>query len=379
MRNPRCQHISELDGLRGVAILLVMVFHFSGDIEGRSTVGNALLDLCGMGWIGVDLFFVLSGYLITGILLDTKGSEHYYLNFFARRTLRIFPLYYGVLFVVFVALPHSGVPALIRAVEQLERGEAWFWLYGTNVLIAWKGVGATIAGCVMLMHFWSLAVEEHFYLVWPGVVRRSDPQKMIYVGIILLVSCAAARAVMCYGADRPVISYCLTPFRIDSLAMGGILAAYVRWRRPEHNTLRRVAVYTIAAAAPVLVTLFFWRGGLRPHDPPVEIIGYPLLGAIFCAMIVLASDEKPHSLLGKMLGSRIVVSLGTYSYGLYVFHVLVWRPLNNWISVEKLAGVVGFVAAGFLHVVLLCAASYVLAYVSWHCYEKHALGLKRFF
>jgi len=381
MCEPQPRHVPELDGLRGIAILLVMIFHFSGDITANSVVGRALLKLCGVGWVGVDLFFVLSGYLITGILLEAKGAPRFFRNFYARRTIRIFPLYYGVLLIIFIVLPWFGlfVPK-IPQLRELADAQAWFWLYGTNVLVALKGISATASGTVILTHFWTLAVEEHFYLVWPAVVRWIESRKMIQIGFILVVVCAVARAVMSYGAEQPVISYCLTPFRVDSLAMGAMLAAFIRSVRPTSIDIRRLAARTIAATTPVLLALFFWRRGLHPHDPLVQVIGYPLLGAIFSSLIMLASVAKRHSLLAIVLRLQMLTSLGKYSYGLYVFHVLLWQPLNRWLPAKQLAQQLGSAAGGaLLHIALLSAASFVIAYISWHCYEKHFLRLKRFF
>ena len=137
-RGRSAKHLPELDGIRGVAILLVLMFHFLGVITPamarQSGVLLAMRRVGGMGWCGVDLFFVLSGFLITGILLDTKSTGRFFRNFYARRTLRIFPLYYAVLVAVFVVGP-LVVPAA-PGDHRLIADQAWFWLYGTNVYCA---------------------------------------------------------------------------------------------------------------------------------------------------------------------------------------------------------------------------------------------------
>src|SRR5438270_269209 len=130
-------HLPALDGLRGVAILMVLFFQLT-QIDTANPLDRAVRNVLRNGWMGVDLFFVLSGFLITGILLDAKGSAHYFRNFYARRTLRIFPLYYGVLFVVFV-LPALGAPWGCTWISDSAPYQAWLWLYGTNILQAQEG------------------------------------------------------------------------------------------------------------------------------------------------------------------------------------------------------------------------------------------------
>ena len=156
-------HVPALDGLRGAAILLVLLHHLiNGDLPVHSLVGRTAFAIPRCGWAGVDLFFVLSGFLITGILLDQRGLPGYFRVFYARRALRIFPLYYGVLIIVFAILPH------IRAFPQdglrwLRPEQIWFWTYTSNIRSAATGTIFN-APYLMLNHFWSLAIEEQFYL-----------------------------------------------------------------------------------------------------------------------------------------------------------------------------------------------------------------------
>ena len=152
-------HLPALDGLRGLAILLVLLRHFTEGAELRSKSGRWLAAALDAGWIGVDLFFVLSGFLITGILLEARRSQHYFRNFYVRRTLRIFPLYYGVLAVIFGIAPWLGW--LVPEVGPEEHSQAWLWAYGTNIIMSWTGSPLLKHGWLNLNHFWSLAVEEH--------------------------------------------------------------------------------------------------------------------------------------------------------------------------------------------------------------------------
>ena len=157
------QYIPALDGLRGTAILLVVMHHLAQSVEYEFGFRNPVQRAAVFGWTGVELFFALSGYLATGGLYDRKGSEYYLRNFHARRALRLFPLYYGAL--LFALLLRAVWPqAGIYGTEN----PAWLWVYLTNFVIAWKGAGAF----GFLDHFWWLAVEQHFYLLWPLIRDR---------------------------------------------------------------------------------------------------------------------------------------------------------------------------------------------------------------
>lgn len=157
--NPK-QHISALDSIRGVAVLLVILFHCYPTYITK------------LGWLGVDLFFVLSGFLITGLLLDAKGKNNYYRNFIVRRTLRIFPLYYFALLLCLVIVPIVFKSLLPPDYGYYTANQLWFWTYTQNWLFSKTGFPENLT----LVHFWSLAVEEQFYLFWPLFVRIFFPE-----------------------------------------------------------------------------------------------------------------------------------------------------------------------------------------------------------
>ena len=163
------QHLPVLDGLRTLAILLVMLFHF---FQARplpaAPVIRELTKLTALGQTGVDLFFVLSGFLITGILLDARGKQNALKVFYFRRVLRIFPLYYAYLIVAFLVLP-----AFHAASHVTYSNQWWFWFYCQNIQATFAASFPTTGPG----HFWSLAVEEHFYLIWPFIVLRLSPAR----------------------------------------------------------------------------------------------------------------------------------------------------------------------------------------------------------
>jgi peptidoglycan/LPS O-acetylase OafA/YrhL len=260
---------AELDGLRGVAILLVMANNFydgpaSGGLE------YALHHLAKSGWIGVDLFFVLSGFLITGILCDTRGSPNYFRNFYARRVLRIFPLYYGFLLVWTVLLARA--PGFASAERYgWQANQWWYWLYLANIHLGLAS-GPTPGEPTV---FWSLAVEEQWYLLWPLAVAILARARLASVCLGLMATAALLR-VAWHAAAPPIGSpdslYFLTPARMDALATGALLAVLAR-DPPRWQRLARRAGPLAAGLTTLLLTWLVWTRGLRKEDPLMQMAG----------------------------------------------------------------------------------------------------------
>ena len=369
-------HIPALDGVRGLAILLVLMAHFGElfyDGLGVSVSGRPadalLLAAARLGWTGVDLFFVLSGFLITGLLYDAKGSGRYFVNFYGRRTARIFPLYYGVLVAVFVVGPWLGVGRGIN--RALGADQAWFWLYGVNVLAALKG------HTFPLVHFWSLAVEEHFYLVWPMVVRVMERGALMTTCVVVGLGALGLRVWM-QPRFNSVAIYVLTPCRIDSLAAGALLALAVRGPRGV-GAVRPFAPAAVMAGVLALAAGRIWQAGL--HTPWVQTIGFSLFALVFWGLIALVISGPPGSVATRVFSAGWLRSLGKYSYGIYVYHVFVMSTLARKLPPAGLTAAVGSSAAACL-VFLLAGVmlSFAVAFVSWWIYERPFLSLKeRFF
>lgn len=370
------ERIPQLDAVRGLAILLVLLFHFSRYGHGLPPATN-LIDrmfevLTRAGWVGVDLFFVLSGFLITGILYDSKRSVHYFRNFYARRVLRIFPLYYGTLVVFLLVLPRLVLSS--EAIGAHQGDAVWYWTYLSNVRIAkdgWQGFDS-------LGHFWSLAVEEQFYVVWPVVILFFSRSNLIRICSWCIGGALLARVALNL-AGYQTAAYVLTPARIDTLALGALLALTARG--PAGLThIARWAQPVAGLLALLLCAMALWRRGLEPHDPVISTVGHTLLACLFALVLVCALTSPRRQFLGRLFSSSLLRFLGQYSYALYVFHhpILFLRP--GLLPLDWVPTVFGsLLLKKLVFISSATGVSIVLALISWHLYEKQFFKLKRFF
>ncbi len=367
---PQAGHIPALDGVRGLAILFVLTFHFTMGMSGSGLAARLLARASSVGWCGVDLFFVLSGFLITGILVDARRARHRFLNFYARRALRIFPLYYGTLAACFAALP--ALTRWVGGFEGIEEAGIWLGLYGTNVLAAIRG------RWFPLSHLWSLAVEEHYYMFWPAVVFCCGRRPAMRVCMVMVLVAFGVRAWL-VSQGLVLAAYSLTICRMDALAIGSFLALAARGPGGIGALVppaRKVGLAGLVA----LGLLAGWRFGLELYDPAVQVVGYLLLDVVFGSLLVLAVASPPSGLLSLALGARPLRWLGRYSYGLYVFNSIFILAAEGTALLPRLASWCGSATlGGLLYVVAASACTLGSAWLSWNLFERHFLKLKRFF
>jgi peptidoglycan/LPS O-acetylase OafA/YrhL len=362
-------HIPALDGLRGLAVLGVMLFHFlpyshpSG--QANPLVKYGLLAVH-VGQTGVDLFFVLSGFLITGILLDTKGRPRYFSNFYMRRTLRIFPLYYGVL-IFWLALPTLIRAGSWSAAADELRLQVWLWCYATNF-------AAMLHIPVPAEHFWSLAVEEHFYLVWPLVVYLTSRRGLRYVCLGLIVGalgCRAAFGLLGLSTFHP------TPCRMDVLGCGGLLALAAT-RPGGLRAVAPLARWGLLACLAGTVPLYVATSG--SHALAVGVFKHTLAAGLYSCLLVVVVCADRRGAVGRAFNGGFLRTFGKYSYGLYVFHALLLPLFDRWLPLGPMTERSGsFVLAALARAAGATAVSFAVAWLSWHLYEKQFLKLKRFF
>jgi peptidoglycan/LPS O-acetylase OafA/YrhL len=370
-------HLPVLDGLRGLAVTMVLLFHFVGQMLPTNWVEHAIVAVTKYGALGVELFFILSGFLITGILYDSRNDPHYFRNFYMRRVLRIFPLYYGVLALVFVVAP---LIPLLRGptLDYLVDRQAWAWLYGVNIYLA----GHDEWSFSYLNHFWSLCVEEHFYLFWPLLVflLAHRPRTLIAVSLATSLCAVLARLTVLLMGLSWWSTVVLTPFKLDGLALGAFLA--VTARQPGGLEWLRAAVpRVVTLVGALLAATFVWT--LLVSRRELELVGslrialFEILMACLLVSLLMAPKQSATS---SFFRSRSAVFLGTYSYGLYVYHHFISYYLTTNRTELELARWLGsHGAAVALQATLGALVSLALAYTSYELFEKRFLRLKRLF
>jgi peptidoglycan/LPS O-acetylase OafA/YrhL len=371
----RLSNIRALDGIRGLAIILVMLHHFEGRIPPSSIAIDSLMVVLRYGWVGVDLFFALSGFLITGILLDTRRATNYFSAFYARRILRIFPLYYSVLTFILVAA------ALIHPrphIVPLVADQKLYFLYLTNWLVLWNGKwGPNILG-----HFWSLAVEEQFYLIWPLLVWLLALRRLANVAVTASVVALLVRIywVVHAGPGQAVVAATVT--RMDSLLCGALGAILIR--EPQAVVLVRkwfswtafASILAFVAGAALSRIIHGPGGGLLF----VETLGFSFLAVGFSALIVYAAaNDGAQSVLQRFLRSGVLTDFGKYSYGIYVYHVPVLALCDYLIYERVFKSFISNLWFGALYLAVLFAISFFIAKVSYECFERRFLALKSHF
>jgi len=359
------RRIPELDGLRGLAILMVLASHYFGaSIFAPDRSGLAYLQaLLEKGALGVDLFFVLSGFLIGGILLDNRGCNNYFKAFYARRMFRIFPLYYAVLaaFVLATAvLPRARFGSLFDNPLPM-----WpYFLYVQNI----ARVGIIPTGTRWLGPTWSLAIEEQFYLVLPALVWAVKPKRLGFVLASLAFGGPILRAL-----EYPFLHahgvWIFTVGRIDALMLGALLAYLLRKQEWQDKAVeaRRVLYGFLAIFVAGLAVL-----QVLPQFANA-CIGYSWNALGFGTLLVLVVTH-PGGMLGRLFRARGLGRIGMISYAIYLLH----QPIIGLLfgitkQSEPRLNSIGSLA---LTVVAL-GMTYLMASISWVCFERPLLKIGR--
>ncbi len=360
------RHLPALDGLRGAAVLLVLFFHVAGGARSANPVLRAIGLINKAGWIGVTLFFVLSGFLITGILWESYGDPHWARNFYMRRVLRIFPLYYGSLLLVLLAAGLVGrfLPALHG-----------IWipaLFLQNIPHA-RNISENLPSPLPLYHFWSLAVEEQFYLVWPFLLMLQKTRRQALMLCLVVIGCSLAFRVYLalFTGSLQIFDESLFS-RAAELALGGALA--ILYRSNQWSRIVRFAPATFWVAFLIFVLANLQEVLHGSSETGRQLIQIPFISLAFAALLVLAVSP---GIVQRALSVGWLRWIGTISYGTYIFHVL-FLPLFS-----AVAGFLTHASTGSLYLVMrmaiAIAGSVLLAWLSFHFYERPFLGLKRLF
>ena len=339
------RRIPQLDAVRGLAILVVMAHNAS-----LKYPYFHLQQIFRNGWMGVDLFFVLSGFLITGILVDTKDSEGYFKKFYVRRCLRIWPLYYSLLFFMFVVVRFLN-PSQFHTV--LAQSSPW-WAYLLYLQNFVGPISTNAAGPLGVT--WSLAIEEQFYLIWPLVVRFCSPTWLRRVAIAEICISPALRY---YLSLHHVDLYTNVFSRMDGLMAGALLALLVRSENFVPLKLVAPAWLTLVIAAPLAFAAAAYNAGSVVYS----------LTALASASFVYVSLFSEQKWLQSLMTNRFLIYTGTISYGLYLLHKIPSGIVET-LRLDR---------NPFLPLPIIFVASYAIAALSWNLLEKPFLRLKRFF
>ena len=329
--------IAALDGLRTMAISIVLLGHFwsfpSGDV-----VLNRLFD---PGWMGVDLFFVLSGFLITSILLRTRQDANYFRNFYARRVLRIFPAYYLLLLIVLVVVP------IFRPLKIGVSKDSWmYWLFLGNFALAhgWQMLRIDIT--------WTLAIEEQFYIIWSVVVRYISSISPLC--IIICVIAPIARFVLWEAGVSWLWLHMMTPLRADAFAWGALVAL-----RPYRYKVLSVLI------VPLVLLCAANRYGQATMF--VSTVGYSLNAACAAGLISLALCGGRFA---RVLAFRPVAYVGKISYGIYLYHPICFLVVTYLVHIPR------DTMGGLMRILIVAPTSIAIAAASYHLFEQPILGLK---
>lgn len=361
----RTTYLPALDGLRAVAIGLVLWHHGPVILQApwpmlQTWPGR----LSATGWMGVDLFFVLSGFLITGILLrtrdtrETQGALAGLGRFWLRRALRIFPLAYLYLGLLYAAAKGLGFPPLLTRYEHF----ASWALYLGNLEVVRRG---WTDGALAIL--WSLAIEEQFYLVWPFVVCAPGlgPRRLLALLLAICVLSPVVRYFTYAWLGYPAV-YVATFCRLDALGLGAALAVAFADARLRGPLLRLCRALVVPALVVLAATLAYPFGMLYPgrYPPWFPVWGYSWIALAFAVLVGACLDPGP--IARCLLGNRAVRYVGKISYGLYLWHYLVGEVVQRLDPRSPFPARLG----------LWLGATLLVATVSWFAFERPLLRLK---
>lgn len=369
------KHNPALDGLRGIAILLVMWFHTSCYASGQCFSFQPIDDpltgwehnyyiLSLLGQTGVDLFFVISGFLITAILLDTKENPGRLKNFYIRRSLRIFPLYFFVLF------SYLFIYSWLGSSEIELKNVLTHVFYVQNWSLNFPGADFALLG-----HTWSLAVEEQFYLIWPvllyALLRLEKKEMIITCCSLIAVSWLSRFYLADIGHEK--LAYTSTLSRMDALILGGLVSILRSYNPDILNKNKKILLYTAVTMTGLVIAMIgYYAGQAHVFHHNLIKIGLTAFSILYTALLALTVINSKKSQLIKILSSHKLQKIGQISYGLYLYHVIVMLLLINYFGPE----IDSFFIRQLILLIPGSIISLILAYLSFKYFEKPILKLK---
>jgi peptidoglycan/LPS O-acetylase OafA/YrhL len=352
-------YIPQLDGIRGLAILLVVSFHYFGTFS-----------LFSFGWSGVDLFFVLSGYLITSRLVAMEERDNHFLQFYKNRALRIMPIYYATFFAFFIGYHLLVSRQNLPGFSFYDKNWAGFVFFFQNwSFIEWGDLKEN-----HLQHFWSLAIEEQFYLVWPFILYKFRKNEYFFKAIaIIIISIIITRVwlFMKYSdyMDYPHFYY-NTFCRMDAFLLGGVL-----FLLQQKDRAKQLVNYFYAGTI-ILIAGIIYSGHATISNPFISTIGYTLIALMYAGLIYSAITHSSQ-FVTKIFNFRWLKFIGKISYGLYIFHWIILRFLEPKLSIwtsEYLK--ISTESSHWWSLSGCLLISFILSVVSFFYFESYFLRMK---
>ncbi len=362
-----------LDGMRGFALIIVFLTHLSSGL-GQGGIGHVIKRVRDMGWVSVDLWFVLSGFLITGILYDTRGDSHFLERFFARRAIRILPVFYLVVALVLILTPIVHYHLRWVQLTYLVYIGNFFEVGDPSVSVIRSAVSPLFN--VSFGHFWSLCVEEQFYLFWPLLVLLV-PERIRLIqtaAMISLVTLLARTYVVLThrSAEAQLWTFHTLPFRLDTMLMGGILALLLRGELADQwqRACRWIFLGACAALGVILLLPQLPRS-LLVQSVGLTIVAFACVGLIGCTL-------RQGSAAFRFFSNRTLRYLGKYSYGFYIFHILYstfWSALRIATGRKLHSNDLGVIVV----ILISFPVTLLVAKLSYDLFEVRFLRLKKYF
>lgn len=365
-------YIQELDGLRAVGLCLVLLNHFT-----LTAFPRWLFQLGNLGWIAMDSFFVMSGFLIAGILLDSRDKPHFFGKYYLRRALRIFPLYYAVLLIWYLILTRTNYGSDYRNMLQYWGSPGWFTFYLGNVReavvpLSFQKISPTVRWAYGPL--WSLQVEEQFYLLFPLAVAFLKKNHLR--NLLIAAACLSPMIrilLYCWQPNNSELQYTLLPCHCEGIALGALIAIRFRsgpWRIPAGKLTAWMCCLMAAAMAGSVLTT--WRTRAEAWDTVWNRLAGYSISSLACACLVLWLICNRGSGATRFLRLSPVRYLGEISYGVYLLH-----PVSHWMVLEaNKKHWIHLKANDPMYVVYGVGLSVALAVISWHCFEGLFLRLK---
>jgi len=345
--------IPELDGVRAIAIWMVMLMHVLEEYPHPKSTSPALELIVGHGWLGVDLFFVLSGFLITGILLDAKGKSDYFKTFYARRFFRIMPLYF----------------AMVAIWSVFYRGYRSYFLL-SSVFMANLAPTFHIRMPNGPSTLWSLAIEEQFYLIWPWLVLLVTRRTLASIATFIIVLEPIIRATYAAHGLHPELIYYLTWCRCDGLATGALLALWVRSDSFSRAASHKAALALLAAL--VVLTIAGYPFGLMgTYTVAGTSLRYTQAYLFYAACFVLVLAYQG-TFWTVPLRWRVMQISGALSYCLYLIHTSVGKVFQHYVGHAMPISIRTMVFRG----TVMISVAFLIAAMSKRFLEDPCLRLK---